>query len=416
MTDFGAAMRNAARLTRSYRLLDATRVIQDALAKRQSATSGHQSTPALPLELPNPEKDLEGDSTKASVRKPAAARADVGSHPPDGAAPSLRRPRQPLGEVVRILREGRLSTARSLDRAKPSPPVKVEGGAQYLTRSFSSAAGRRSYKLYIPANVGERPRGLILMLHGCNQNPDDFAIGTAMNELAGLHGLLIAYPHQTRADNPSGCWNWFRPGDQLRGQGEPAILAGIASELASEFDLGREQMFAAGLSAGGAMAMVLGETYADLFGAVGIHSGLDYRAACDVASAFAAMRGSPGSQLAPGPAELKVRTIVFHGSSDATVHPCNADRISARVRASSDQDEFSTQRGAGYTRATLGPEQAPLFEKWSVDGLGHAWSGGNSAGSFTDARGPSASAEMVRFFVGSSNGDRGDDSLRLSST
>jgi poly(hydroxyalkanoate) depolymerase family esterase len=238
------------------------------------------------------------------------------------------------------------------------------------------------------------------MLHGCSQTPDDFAAGTAMNDLAEVHGLLVAYPHQTRANNPSSCWNWFRPEDQTRGQGEPAILAGLARELASEFNLGREQTFVAGLSAGGAMAMVMAETYPDLFGAVGIHSGLDYQSASDVASAFAAMRGSHAPPVASTQPDVTVRMIVFHGAADLTVHPSNADRISARLRLSAAPNTISnTQRCDGHTRVTLGPENAPLFETWSVDNLGHAWSGGNSAGSFTDERGPDASAEMVRFFL-----------------
>lgn len=399
MTDFGAAMRRAANLTRSYNLLEATRVIQDALAGRRPATPEHESD--KPLLLASPER----------ADDPAQAHHDDAPHTggndrirlahPTATAP-LARARKPLGEVVRILREGRrLTSPRLFDRREQRPHIDVPEGARYVTRAFSSADGSRSYMLYSPARDRKRLRGLVVMLHGCTQDPDDFAIGTAMNELAEIHGLLIAYPHQTRAHNPSACWNWFRPGDQLRGQGEPAIVAGLARELASEFGLGREQTFVAGLSAGGAMAMVLAETYPDVFAAVGVHSGLDYRSAIDVASAFTAMRGAAAPRVVGSrPAESTVRTIVFHGASDPTVHPSNADRIAARLHATDAQSDMSTQRGAGYTRVTLGPEHAPTFEKWSVDGLAHAWSGGNPAGSFTDARGPSASAEMVRFFLG----------------
>jgi poly(hydroxyalkanoate) depolymerase family esterase len=403
MTDFMSEMRKATQLTRSYNLLEATRVIQDALSGQRSAARPHQATKPLPLSLPMPEENLAKDNganaTTASALKSAIARPDIAARRP--AAPPSPRPRKPLGETVRILREGKLRISPLLfDRAERIPSVKVPLGAQYFTRTFSSAAGLRRYKLYIPANSSKRPQGLIVMLHGCNQNPDDFAVGTAMNDLAEIHGLLVAYPHQTRSNNPSSCWNWFRPSDQRRDQGEPAILAGIARELASEFNLTREQTFVAGLSAGGAMAMVLAETYPDVFAAVGIHSGVDYKSASDVASAFAAMRGSYVPQVVAAEPPFPVRTIVFHGTSDPTVHPSNADRISARLRLSDAQhDTLNAERGAGYTRVTLGSEKAPLFEQWSVDGLGHAWSGGNLAGSFTDERGPNASAEMVRFFL-----------------
>jgi poly(hydroxyalkanoate) depolymerase family esterase len=238
------------------------------------------------------------------------------------------------------------------------------------------------------------------MLHGCNQNPDDFAIGTAMNDVAEANGLLVAYPHQAKTHNPSSCWNWFRPADQMRGRGEPAVLANIVKELASEFHLHREQTFIAGLSAGGAMAIVMAETYPDLVGAVGVHSGLDFKSAGDVASAFAAMKGAPAPQIAASHhAKPAVRAIVFHGASDRTVHPSNAKQIFERIRGQQ-RGSLNTEQAAGYTRTTFGPPEMPLLEIWSVQALGHAWSGGNPAGSFTDARGPSASAEMVRFFVG----------------
>jgi poly(hydroxyalkanoate) depolymerase family esterase len=377
MTDFGAAMRKAAGLTRSYNLLEATRVIQDALAGRASGARDTQATKRLPLLLAKPE---------ANAAEDRASKA---------AAPSPR-PRKPLGETVRLLREGFPVARGLLDRAKQLPEIKVPPGAQFLTRSFACADGMRSYKLYIPAT---RPRGLVVMLHGCHQSPDDFAIGTGMNDVAESNGLLVAYPHQAKPNNPSSCWNWFRPADQMRGQGEPAILAGIAQAVASEFGLRRDRTFVAGLSAGGAMAVVMAETYPDVFAAVGVHSGLDYQSASDVVSAFAAMRGTAALQgVASQRARSTVRTIVFHGALDQTVHPSNAERISDRLHAR--HANPVTRRGPGYTRTTFGPAKTPIVETWSVDGLGHAWSGGNPAGSFTDARGPNASAEMVRFFVG----------------
>ena len=397
MTDFSAAMRKAAGLTRSYNLLEATRVIQDALRGRAPGARDAQATKRPPLLLAKPETTAADDRENDAGQAPKSAAARLLSRMParKAAAPSPR-PRKPLGETVRLLREGFPVARGLLDRAKPLPEIKVPPGAQYVTRSFSCADGMRSYKLYIPT---ARPRGLVVMLHGCQQSPDDFAIGTAMNEVAESNDLLVAYPHQAQLNNPSSCWNWFRPADQMRGQGEPAILAGIAQEVASEFGLRRDRTFAAGLSAGGAMAMVMAETYPDVFAAVGVHSGLDYKSASDVVSAFAAMRGTAAPQsVASQRARSTVRTIVFHGALDQTVHPSNAERISDRLHAR--HAKPVTKRGPGYTRTTFGPAKTPIVETWSVDGLGHAWSGGNAAGSFTDARGPNASAEMVRFFVG----------------
>jgi poly(hydroxyalkanoate) depolymerase family esterase len=399
MTDFSAAMRRAASLTRSYDLMGATRVIQDALTGRQSEGVARRTSTPANLALAKPAEDPTADQEDNALSSAIASRRSLLEIPDSRSVPK-QRARNPLGETVRILREGRAAIMpRLFDRAQPAPEIKAPAGALFLTRSSLSAAGVRNYKLYIPAT---RPRGLVVMLHGCNQNPDDFAIGTAMNDVAEANGLLVAYPHQAKTDNPSSCWNWFRPTDQKRGQGEPAVLAGIVRELASEFHLRPEQTFIAGLSAGAAMAMVMAETYPDLFGAVGVHSGLDYKSASDVATAFAAMRGSAVPHIAePQRGKSPVRTILFHGAGDRTVHPSNAERIFARLRLSwAEHDKLDTQRGAGYTRIAIGSGKAPSIEVWSVDSLGHAWSGGNPSGSYTDPRGPNASVEMVRFFLG----------------
>ena len=149
-----------------------------------------------------------------------------------------------------------------------------------------------------------------------------------MNDLAEEFGLIVAYPHQTRRANPSGCWNWFDRRHQNRGSGEPAKLAGLAQALAKEFDVRRERIFAAGLSAGGAMAEILAVTYPDVFDAVGIHSGLPYKSAGDVPSAFAAMKGTAAFDPAPlAASDRHCRKIIFHGLADGTVNPVNGERI-----------------------------------------------------------------------------------------
>lgn len=292
---------------------------------------------------------------------------------------------------------------------KHAPPL-MPDGARFLARSFTCAAGTRSYKLYLPASAPDRPRGLVVMLHGCKQDPDDFAAGTGMNAIAEAQGLMVAYPGQTGSDNASSCWNWFRPGDQMREAGEPAIIAGITEGLMSEFGLDRDGVFVAGVSAGGAMAAVMGECYPDLYAAVGIHSGLAFGSANDVLSAFSAMRGdtslpSRTKLRAANSAAPRIRTIVFHGSADRAVHPANAERIVAAASLIGEdgivrKESGRSASGRAYTRTiAVGPDAMPSVEYWLVDGAGHAWSGGQAAGSYTDPLGPNASREMVRFFL-----------------
>ena len=207
----------------------------------------------------------------------------------------------------------------------------------------------------------------------------------------------MLYPAQTARANTQRCWNWFNPADQQAGQGEPAIIAGMAKEVMEKYGVDPARVFAAGLSAGGAQAAILGATYPTLFRAVGVHSGLACGAASDVMSAFAAMKhGHAGRGL------IGVPAIVFHGDRDGTVNPRNADEVAAQVAPAG---RWRTERGQvpgglAYTRMEQrARDGCPLLEQWTVHGAGHAWSGGGAEGSYTEPRGPDASREMLRVFL-----------------
>ncbi|HZB83321.1 MAG TPA: PHB depolymerase family esterase [Rubrobacteraceae bacterium] len=316
------------------------------------------------------------------------------------------------------LQDGLLGPTKGM----PGPAV-VPAGGRFVERAYAGPAGGRAYKLYVPSGYnGQEELPLIVMLHGCTQNPDDFAAGTSMNELAETQNFLVAYPAQAQNANMQQCWNWFQTSDQQRGQGEPAIIAGITRQIIDEYNVAEGRVYVAGMSAGGAMAAIMGATHPDLYAAVGVHSGLAPGAAHDLASAFSAMRcgGSSNThQDAPtAGSELSVPVIVFHGDRDTTVHPHNAEQLLAHYyRTVNGTPPPGSSNAAGtpvppvavrkgqvpgghaYTHATRpGAEGRPIMEQWIVHGLGHAWSGGSSAGSYTDAKGPDASTEMVRFF------------------
>jgi poly(hydroxyalkanoate) depolymerase family esterase len=413
---FAAALRRAALSTRA-KVTTATSILQKTLGKGLGCDSfprwsvpesGQQSK--LPPSSPNADTDqTSAEPSRLSGGHDIDEKAvGIGEVLPSG------RLRRPLGNVLRALREQRRMVDWSEQVARNSLPgvaplarLPIAPGAQFPTRSIVCTAGMREYKLYIPASA-ERPLGVVVMLHGCKQDPDDFAAGTNMNAVAEANGLIVAYPRQSPSANASSCWNWFNPGDQMRDAGEPSILAAITREIMSEFGLDRHQVFVAGLSAGGAMAAVMGETYPDLYGAVGIHSGLGYRCASDVISAFAAMRGDAGTtavQLQPvAGTESRVRTIVFHGNADQIVAPSNADRIvaaaSRNVSSARQLDSGRATGGRTFTRTTIASADGePIVEYWLINGAPHAWSGGHPTGSYTDPQGPDASAEMVRFFL-----------------
>ena len=156
------------------------------------------------------------------------------------------------------------------------------------------------------------------------------------------------------------------------------------------------------------MAEVMAATYPEVYTAVGVHSGLPYRSATDVVSAFAAMRGDPGLQRQrnTSPASdraLRPRTIVFHGDADHIVHPSNAAKITDGYATSGDSIERIKARSSAsrtHTRSvTRDKTGTVVVEHWLIHGSGHAWSGGSPDGTYTDPHGPDASREMLRFFL-----------------
>lgn len=394
--DFAGAMRAATKLTRAQKLMEATRIIQSALLLGLGQTEP-EDEPAVELRaIERPAIDITPD-----VAPPTAAWTD-----------QVTSAAWPVGDIAATLGQARLPSfgLDGLARVKPRKSLEIPEGARFLSRSYACAAGRRSYKLYVPSGHhagGRRP--LVVMLHGGTQDPDDFAAGTRMNDLAEEHGFLVAYPSQCKSANPSLCWNWFKPEDQVRGSGEPSIIAGITSEIVAEHDVDPQRVFVAGLSAGGAMANVMAATYPEIYAAVGVHSGLPYRSATDVAAAFAAMRGDPallGRQRktrSTSDHALRVRTIVFHGDADHIVHPSNAAKIiEEHARGGDSVERVRAQSSASrtYTRAvTRDKTGTAVVEHWLIHGSGHAWSGGSADGTYTDPHGPDASREMLRFFL-----------------
>ncbi|WP_428490376.1 extracellular catalytic domain type 1 short-chain-length polyhydroxyalkanoate depolymerase [Rhodopila sp.] len=278
--------------------------------------------------------------------------------------------------------------------------LSAQGGA-FNARGFSGPAGTRPYKVYIPTSYAGQPVPLVVMLHGCTQSPDDFAAGTRMNKAAEANSFIVAYPAQTGTANAQKCWNWFNPADQQRNGGEASLIAGITRQVIHDFAIDPSRVYVAGLSAGAAAAAIMANTYPELYAAVGIHSGLACGAARDMQSAFTAMqRGNDGARSATG---RIVPAIVFHGDRDTTVNARNADAVIAQtLRGQPLRTQVETAQvpnGHAYTRTSrIDSDGNTLTEQWAVHGAGHAWFGGSRDGSYTDPRGPDATAEMLRFF------------------
>ncbi len=405
-----AAMLETTRLTHAGRLTEATAALQRMLRGGHAAPG--VAVPAnASLASRNTPDDVAESAKVAHADRLRGAAALPGARLLFDAERGTRRltPERMHGFLPHGALGGFHPPSGGLDgQATSGTGIPVPDGAQFLASTFSNEAGSRPYKVYVPSGYRPgRPVPLIVMLHGCTQSPDDFAAGTRMNEAAEEHICLIAYPGQIASANMQKCWNWFSERDQHRGQGEPALIADIARQVMHDYTIDPQRVYVAGLSAGGAAAAIMGDTYPDLFAAIGVHSGLACGAARDMQSAFAAMQGRGAPNVAaprPRPQRRIVPAIVFHGDHDRTVNPRNADAVVLQSAQAGTLHQRTEQRRASGGRAysrTVSTDEAgrTVIEQWVVHGAGHAWSGGSTAGSYTDPQGPDATREMLRFFL-----------------
>jgi len=379
---FALGMTKATALTKAGKLAEATALIQSLL---------NDNAPTAPV-APD-DSVIEGSYARIGDTNPADA--EKTQPVPPQAEP--RRNRTALREALRKIAAGGMPEHARVAKG----PAPLPQGAAFRTLTHRKGRDQRDYKLYVPAARPASPMPLIVMLHGCTQSPDDFAAGTGMNALAEQHGFLVAYPAQPTAANANKCWNWFKPEDQARDRGEPALIAGLTRDILRDHPVDPARIYIAGLSAGGAAAAIVAAAYPDLFSAVGVHSGLPVGAANDIPQAFSAMRsGAVGTRLARA-----VPTIVIHGMADGTVHPRNGKAVVAQALHGFDGLKSTTRKGVSaggkaFRQTSHGNSAGrPMVEHWEIDGAGHAWAGGQPEGSFTDPTGPAASEEMLRFFL-----------------
>jgi poly(hydroxyalkanoate) depolymerase family esterase len=399
-------MAEAMRLTRAGRLAEATAVIQRTLGS------------APPVNASAAGFGSEATSTKTKFRV-------VDDSPPstEPSAGGMAHSHMRGGEAVAARLAAALSTLSPQTMRFPGSmpmtsvlmrpvtpevmPSSTHAGGQFVDATYSSTVGTRAYKLYIPSGYTGQAVPLVVMLHGCTQRPVDFAAGTRMNVLAEGETFLVAYPEQAPAANGAKCWNWFQESDQQRDGGEPSLIAGITRQIMSQYQVDESRVYVAGMSAGGAMAVVMAATYPDLYAAVGVHSGLAYGAAHDLPSAFAAMQ--QGTVYYARHLREIIPLIAFHGDGDAMVAPANADSLLDQwLQAASDGlgsrpdvkvEQGQVADGHAYSRCIYhDADGRALMEQWTVHQASHAWSGGSPSGSYTDPQGPDASTEMVRFF------------------
>ena len=323
-------------------------------------------------------------------------------------------------------------TACAMTHATPerAPAPATTAPGHVVTGEFTDPTGTRAWRLFVPGGDGRAAhatRPLVVMLHGCTQDPDDIARGTRMDAHADSAGVLVLYPAQPAGANPKKCWNWYDPAHQRRDAGEPAAIAALTRKIQTEYGADPARTTIAGISAGGAMALITAVAYPELYAAVGVHSALPWGAATNVMEALAAM--AQGAAQVPAAKERitgvalvqamggrahAMPAIVLYGANDKVVNAANGDALvtqladayvqltpAARYAAPTVDTLAVGGRSVTRTRAVGGN-----VEGWRIAGLGHAWSGGSSEGTFTDPAGPVATEIMLPFLLAQRMGVR----------
>ncbi|SAK94863.1 PHB depolymerase family esterase [Caballeronia catudaia] len=325
----------------------------------------------------------------------------------------LKAPSHPAADIINELPMARSHLPATAPSIKPRGAA-ASNGPQWLSRHFEHAGQTHRFKLCVPSVYHGQSLPMVVMLHGAQQDPDDFAAGTGTNEAADARGYIVAYPEQSETVSLLRCWNWFRPGDQVRESGEASMIAALTREIVATYNVDDARVYVAGMSAGGAMAVNLAVTHPDLYAAAAVHSGVAFGVADEAFSALCAMNDGKGkirlpARLLDGSQPRTVPLIVFHGDADEIVHPRNSDQIismrqllqreAGATHHSLPTELSETENGYAYTRRVFHDENGlAVGEQWLVHGLGHTWSGGNPQGTYSDRCGPHATNEILRFF------------------
>lgn len=257
---------------------------------------------------------------------------------------------------------------------------------------------------------------LVVWIHGCRQDPEQFAAGTRIARYADQRGFVVLLPRQNRLANPERCWNWFDR-RTARGLGEAAIVAAQAADVAERLGLDRKRIYLAGMSSGGALAATLALQAPQLFRAVAVHSGVPCGVASDAAGAARLMAEGPGDGAeevalqarAAARGAARMPALIVHGAADATVAPLNAIHLARQFLLFNGFDPKALPPGAVLPRPGMLPLSFRGDEYYvgrrlaaklvTVPGLGHAWSGGDPAQPHFDGERLEATRLVCDFFA-----------------
>ena len=256
-------------------------------------------------------------------------------------------------------------------------------GLQKL-ENFGDNEGNLKGFYYEPNNATSN-MPLVIVLHGCTQNALDVAQLTDWNKLADVYGFYVLYPEQKRLNNGTNCFNWFKPADFNKNSGENASIKEMLLEMQNRFALNTQQTYVTGLSAGGAMSMILISVYPDLFQGAAIMSGGPYKSATKLIESVSALNGGVDKtpekwgdlvrEQNPAYTGPYAKLAVFHGKQDKVVDFKNSNEI---LEQWSDVVGVSLQNPTIYnptsdiTQKDYALSNEVLLRFYEIDNMGHA--------------------------------------------
>ncbi|WP_277184669.1 PHB depolymerase family esterase [Caballeronia sp. BR00000012568055] len=349
---------------------------------------------AKPRPVAKPTRAKAAKTVKSTLKSGAAKKAATPSRAGASARPAVRE-----------------------SRVRPRASAWARGKWERSYHSAPPTAGRfvnhLSYALYLPPKTALEPMPLVVMLHGCKQNADEFAQGTRINLLADKYGFAVLFPEQSKHEHAHRCWHWYDD-SAGGGGGEAASIVSLVKAVIDEHDLDAERVYLAGMSAGAGLAALLAIRYPRLFAAVGLHSGPVFGEAHSAIGAMDVMRrGSRTDPISLIDAALDVRdypgmpAIIVHGELDSVVSASNAEQLAKQFLRLNGFVDAAGNRRAGEAREEAHPDGVVtdyikngrrVVKTSIVRGLGHSWAGGDDTVAFHSSKGPDSGAVMWDFF------------------
>jgi poly(hydroxyalkanoate) depolymerase family esterase len=279
---------------------------------------------------------------------------------------------------------------------------------------YANGAGARAYQGYVPSSYRAGvPVPLVVALHGCTETAGDFARVSRLSALAEQRGFIVVYPEQSVLANAGRCWNWFLPTNQVRGTGEPSLIAGVTALVRSRYTVDPRRVYVTGGSAGAVMSIIMGVAYPDVYAALGSVAGCEYR--CDPLGLRSPREAGESAYQQMGTRARPVPVILFQGTADLVVPPSTAARIVGQWARTDDlamggdghMDAVADSTGSGsvpggrtFTHAEYRSDAGTtLIDEYLIDGAGHAYPGGCGCDVFGDPAGPDASTLQWEFFL-----------------